>query len=214
MRIQWIESMLLVATLAFSQNGIAAAGANPLVFQQANLTYDLTMVHDRRLVKQITAALGLGYQQASLGKKKIAAEINALRGNGQPRVIAFFSNEAEQSPGTVSTAAPASAVWTGPQGQNEMVSPPSMRTNLRIFIRPNQPYWYMFNSVWHELLHTTLRVTHTQTTPEGTMPANVVNDGVWYGLIKGIMLDFPVMTTDPNTGQPTELYNVENSPWS
>jgi hypothetical protein len=202
------------AALAAGLCAQGAQAATSSVYKQANLSYDLSRVYDGNARAEVAAALALGYRQAAAGGKKVGATIAALRGNGAARAILFFSDESEFNPSAAGSGSPAAATWEGAQGQNDMVSPPPSRSDRRVFIRPGQPYWYVANSVWHELLHITLRVTHHQTTPEGTMPAQYINDNYWYTTIKGIMLDFPRFAADPTTGQQTELYNPENSPWS
>jgi hypothetical protein len=183
-------------------------------YRHDNLTYDLSHVHTLAERQQILAALKLGYTSTNRGGKSIALEISHLRGNNQPRTIAFYSDDAEANPGAVAIGAPAFAIWNGPLGANEMISPPSERTDLRIFLRDDQPYWYLVNSVWHELLHLTLQITHHQTTPEGTVNEDYVNDAIWYSTIYSIMLNFPSRSVDPATKKPEELYNINDNPWS
>lgn len=188
--------------------------ASPIFYVQGNVTYDLSRVYDAATRAQIIGCLDLGYKAMKAGGKNIRREITNLQGNGRAKIIRFFSNEQEASPGSVPTGAPATATWTGPNGPGDFTSPPSQRTDIRVYVNPGQPYWYLVNTIWHELLHTTLSVTHSQTTPEGTMPSNYVNDGIWYNTIRGIMLDFPLHAINPTTGKVETVYNTENSPWS
>ena len=196
---------------------MAAAPDKPIqstfVYQQGNLTYDLSAVYDGALQKQLYWALDLGHQRVSQGGRKIGKLVSLLRGDGRARTIRFFSRESDASPGGA-IGSPALAFWRGPRGDLDMTSSPSSRYDIRVFVRPKQPYWYVVNSVWHELQHVTLQVTHRQTTPEGSMPTEYVNDGVWYPTIKGVMYDFPRFATDPDTGRQTELYDPESNPWS
>ena len=184
------------------------------LYAQGNITYDLSRVYDAATRMQIVGCLDLGYQAMKAGGKNIRREITNLQGTGRAKIIRFFSNEQEAAPGSVPSGAPAIATWSGPNGPGDFSSPPSQRTDIRIYVNPGQPYWYLVNTIWHELLHTTLSVTHSQTTPEGTMPSRYVNDGVWYNTIRGIMLDFPLHAVNPTTGKIETLYNTENSPWS
>lgn len=187
-------------------------------YVQANITYDLSNVTDGDSQKQILAALQLGYQAAQAsGATAIQKEIQDLQGDGSPRVIQFYSNQqaADGNPNAANIMVTAFSTWQGPQGPNDMVSPPSERTNIRIYLEPKQPYYgYLVNSVWHELLHTTLNITHHQTTNEGTVSAQYVNDAVWFGTIYSIMLNFPQNAVNPVTNQSEQLYDTNNSPWS
>lgn len=195
--------------------GPGSEGLGSADLQEGNLTFDFSHVYDRNLKAEILAALTLGFQVAASGGKHVQAEIKNLRGNGRPRTIKFYSDASEANPGARAIAETGFSTWSNPSGGDAFNVPPSQRVDLRVYLNPTQPdYSYLVNSVWHELLHITLSITHSQTTAEGSVPEASVNNAVWYSTIKGIMLDFPRSTIDPLTRQTIELYNPENSPWS
>ena len=217
-RIQWATALASTLATILAVSAASAAGAKPpapsSTYRRDNVTYDLSHVHDGALSTQILTALALGYDRASAGRPDVRREIASLRGDGGARLVSFFSDAAEADPSAPSVGAPAFSIWQGPRGPQDMDSAPSTRTDLRVFIAPNQPYWYVTSNLWHELLHLTLRITHHQTTAEGTFPAQYVNDTVWYSTIKKIMFDFPRTSPDPISGGETELYDPEDNPWS
>jgi hypothetical protein len=192
---------------------LAACPSGPSL-TEGNLTFDLSCVRDSTSRIQILAALKLGFSAANRGGQHVGQEIRNLRANGAPRTIRFYSDIRDMNDGQANIGARAFTNWQSAEGEDAINSVPALRSDIQVFFMPGQPYWDMVNNVWHELLHVTLTVTHSQTSVEGTIAARFVNDPVWYSTIKNIMLDFPQSSPDPVTGQPTELYNLENSPWS
>ncbi len=193
-----------------------APAAGPVIVSdlRGNLSFDVTAVRDPDLKTDILSALDLGFRAADGGGRSVARVIADLRGNGAPRTIRFYSDQKEALPSeTQGLGVRAFSVWMGPNGLNEMSSPPSVRTDIRIFLKPGMVYWDVVGTVWHELLHVTLNITHHQTTREGSPSPAFVNDAVWYTTMKEIMFDFPRFANDPVNGLRTELYDPESGPW-
>lgn len=182
-----------------------------VTYSHGNLVFDLSYLRDPDLQRRVYEALIFGFQVAARKPHgRLAQEIADLQGNGELRQISFYSDPADI--GLTMPGAAAFATWEDPAyGTNGFGSSPSLRTNLAIVIPPLQTdYPYLMQTVWHELLHLTLNVTHRQ---YGRADDHADNS-VWYPTIKKIMLDFPRVARDPVTGEKVELYNPERSPWS
>lgn len=200
----WIAGILMgMSTQSFAETQIL----------YKNLRFDLVKIENRDARDQVAEALRQGFYASFQGKPNFRKLIANLQGNGQPRTIRFTSNERDVT-GLSQSGAVAVTGWQGPAGVNDMTSDPKSRQNIRIFLRPGLAFWYLASTVWHELLHVTLNVTHHYTTLQGSIDPRFVDEGTWYGWIDRLMLEFPRMLVNPVTGVSEEMYNPDNNPWS
>lgn len=191
------------------------ASAPQDVVRYKSIQFVLDRIGDSTSRAYVRSALELGIAQVRSPHPTLQRFLDALEGDRLGRTIRFYSVEAEaRYQGLSGSGAPALISWVGPAGANEMTSPPILRRDFKLYVSPRLQFWYTVSSVWHELMHATMAITHHQTTPEGTRDDKYVDDAAWFTAIKNLMLDFPRFAADPVSGATEELYNIENNPWS